>query len=79
MTQTSVTLFLPLLLQVVHGVSPIFVNFVTITISLGWTVGTFSVSGWSGERERVALAAGPLIARRARRSHLVARCRRSRC
>ena len=27
MTQTSVTLFLPLLLQVVHGVSPIFINF----------------------------------------------------
>ena len=62
MTQTSVTLFLPLLLQVVHHVSPVFVNFVTITISLGWTVGSFWASGWSGERERVALGAGPLIA-----------------
>jgi MFS family permease len=62
MTQTSVTLFLPLLLQVVHGVSPVFVNFVTITISFGWTVGSFSASGWSGERERVALWSGPLIA-----------------
>jgi MFS family permease len=61
MTQTSVTLFLPLLLQVVHQVSPVFVNFVTIIISLGWTVGTFSVSGWSGTRERVALWCGPLI------------------
>jgi MFS family permease len=62
MTQTSVTLFLPLLLQVVHGVSPLFINFVTIVISFGWTVGTFSVSGWSGARERVALWSGPLLA-----------------
>ena len=62
MAQTSVTLFLPLLLEVVHGVSPIFINFVTIAISLGWTVGSFAASGWSGERERIALAIGPVIA-----------------
>ena len=55
MTQTSVSLFLPLLLQVVHGVSPVFINIVNIVISLGWTIGTFSVSGWSGRRERFAL------------------------
>jgi MFS family permease len=62
MTQTSVNLFLPLLLQVVHGVSPVFVNFLSIIISCGWTIGTFSASGWSGARERLALAAGPLVA-----------------
>jgi MFS family permease len=62
MTQTSVTLFLPLLLQVVHGVSPIVINFLSIVISLGWTTGTFTVSGWSGRGERVALAAGPAVA-----------------
>jgi predicted MFS family arabinose efflux permease len=62
MTQTSVSLFLPLLLQVVHGVSPVFINIVNIVISLGWTIGTFSVSGWSGRRERIALLAGPAIA-----------------
>jgi predicted MFS family arabinose efflux permease len=60
--QTAITLFLPLLLQVVHGVSPLFINFVTIAISLGWTVGAFLASGWSGPRERWALIAGPLIA-----------------
>jgi len=62
MTQTSVSLFLPLLLQVVHGVSPIFINFLSIVISLGWSIATFSVSGWSGARERSALLSGPLIA-----------------
>ncbi len=61
LTQTSVTLFLPLLLQVVHGVSPLLISFVTIIISFGWTVGTFAVSGWSGTRERAALATGPLL------------------
>jgi MFS family permease len=45
MTQTSVTLFLPLLLQVVHQVSPVVINFLSIVISMGWTAGTFAVSG----------------------------------
>jgi predicted MFS family arabinose efflux permease len=62
MTQTSVTLFLPLLLQVVHQVSPVVINFLSIVISMGWTIGTFAVSGWSGKRERIALLSGPVIA-----------------
>jgi MFS family permease len=62
MTQTSVTLFLPLLLQVVHHVSPLVINFVSIVISIGWTTGTFTSAGWSGQRERIALISGPIIA-----------------
>jgi MFS family permease len=62
MAQTSVTLFLPLLLQVVHGVSPLVINFLNIVISIGWTTGTFAASGWSGRRERLALLSGPVIA-----------------
>ena len=62
MTQTSVNLFLPLLLQVVHGVSPVFINFLSIIISCGWTIGTFTASGWSGARERLALMSGPVLA-----------------
>lgn len=61
LVQTSVPLFLPLLLQVVHGVTPLFVSFVSMAISLGWTIGTFWVSGWSGPKERVALWIGPLL------------------
>src|SRR5260370_15575370 len=33
-----------------------------MVIWVGWGVGTFSVSGWSGARERFALCSGPLIA-----------------
>lgn len=59
--QQSVVLFLPLLLQVVHGVTPLLISFVTIVISVGWTIGTFVVSGWTGRKERFALWIGPLL------------------
>ncbi len=61
MAQTSVNVFMPLLLQVVHGVSPLFVSFIAITVSAGWTIATFTVSGYSGRRESAALTAGPLM------------------
>jgi predicted MFS family arabinose efflux permease len=51
-----------LLLQVVHQVSPVVINFLSIVISMGWTTATFTVSGWSGKRERLALISGPMIA-----------------
>ena len=52
---------MPLLLQVFHGVPPIYVSFVSIVLSLGWTVGTFMVNGWTGAREHRALWWGPVI------------------
>jgi MFS family permease len=61
MAQTSINLFVPLLLQVVHGVTPLFISFVSIVISGGWTLGTFVVSGWSGKSERIALICGPML------------------
>ena len=61
MVNTTIHVFLPLLLQVVHGVSPIFISYIAMVMSLGWTVGTFTVSGWTGGRERVALWSGPLV------------------
>ncbi len=61
MAQTSVNLFMPLLLQVVHGVTPLLISFIAIVVSAGWTIGTFLVSGWSGRRERLALMSGPVL------------------
>ena len=58
---TTVPLLLPLLLQVVHGVDPIYVGLVSLVISGGWTLGTFAVSGWFGRKEIIALWSGPLI------------------
>jgi hypothetical protein len=61
MVQTSVTLFLPLLLQVAHGVTPLLVSLISMVVSAGWTAGTFAVAGWSGAKERFALWGGPLF------------------
>lgn len=60
-TQNSLTLFMPLLLQVVHGINPLIINFLTIVISLGWTIGAIVASGWSGPREKFAFIAGPWL------------------
>ena len=59
--QTSITLFVPLLLQVFHELPPIYISFIGIVLSLGWTIGTFMVNGWTGRRERRALWWGPVI------------------
>jgi predicted MFS family arabinose efflux permease len=59
--QMTLLLFMPLLLQVVHGVSPLIINVLNIAISFAWTLGTVWVSGWSGAKERAALWAGPLL------------------
>ena len=61
MAQTTVNIFMPLLLQVVHGVTPLFVSFIAITVSVGWTTATFWVSSYSGRREALALKTGPIL------------------
>jgi len=61
LAQTTIHVFLPLLLQIVHNVSPIFISYIAMVMSLGWTLGTFAVSSWTGARERLALGGGPLI------------------
>lgn len=61
LTQSSITLFLPLLLQVAYGVTPLLISYLTILISAGWTVGGFIVAGWTGRREDITLQSGPLM------------------
>jgi MFS family permease len=61
LVQTSFSIFLPLLLQVVMDVSPVFVSIANIAQSFGWTLGSFAVAGWAGPRERFALGFGALL------------------
>jgi MFS family permease len=61
LTQSSITLFLPLLLQVAYGVTPLLISYLTILISAGWTLGGFVVAGWTGRREDLTLQSGPLM------------------
>lgn len=57
-TQAAITILLPLSLQIVHGLSPLWVGLANLVISIAWTLATFLVSGWSGARERFALNSG---------------------
>jgi len=56
--QAAITILLPLSLQIVHGLSPLWVGAANLVISIAWTIATFLVSGWSGGRERFALVSG---------------------
>jgi MFS family permease len=59
--QGPITIFLPLALQIVHDVTPLWVGVTNLVISLAWTISTFLVSGWSGARERFAIISGPVF------------------
>jgi MFS family permease len=59
--QGAVTIFLPLSLQVVHELTPLLVGAPTLVLSIAWTIATFWVTRWSGERERFALNSGPVF------------------
>ncbi len=59
--QASITILLPLVLQVVHDVTPLLVGVTNLINSTSWTLGTFLVAGWSGSRERLAMNSGPVL------------------
>ena len=57
--QAAVTIFLPLALQVVHELAPLWVGMSYLILSASWTLATFWVSGWSGRRERFCAGERP--------------------
>jgi MFS family permease len=59
--QAGITILLPLVLQVVHEVTPLLVGVSSLLSATAWTIGTFLVSGWAGSRERFAMVSGPLL------------------
>jgi MFS family permease len=59
--QAAITVFMPLQLQIVYGLPPLWVGVANLIVSTGWTISTFLVSGWSGARERFALNSGPVL------------------
>ena len=58
----AMTLFMPLSLQVLHGVSPIWAGLMNTVMSFTWTVGSLMVGGWTGAGHRHAMVLGMLIA-----------------
>lgn len=62
LTHSALLIFAPLFLQVLHGLSPLYIGYLSLVFSLGWTAGAIGVSGWSGLWERAALVGGLAIA-----------------
>jgi MFS family permease len=60
-THLAVMIFMPLVLQVLHGVSPLWVGYLTIVFSIGWTVGALAVASWQEGRARAAMFWGMVI------------------
>jgi MFS family permease len=61
-THSAVGVFLPLAIQVMHGVGPLGAAYFNGVLALGWTAASMLVSGWHGRRESVALIGGTLLA-----------------
>ncbi|HUL07641.1 MAG TPA: MFS transporter [Candidatus Acidoferrum sp.] len=62
MTHTAIGIYLPLALQVLHGVSPLAAGYANASLAVSWTVASFITAGWRGPAEAAAIIGGPLIA-----------------
>ncbi|MBM3528660.1 MAG: MFS transporter [Alphaproteobacteria bacterium] len=56
----SVSIYLPLVLTVLHGIAPLYVGLANGLMSIGWSIAAALVTGLHGTRERAVVIAGPL-------------------
>jgi MFS family permease len=57
----AISIYLPLVLTVLHGIAPLYVGFANGIMSIGWSVGAGLVAGVHGRQERIVVLAGPLF------------------
>lgn len=60
LTVTSVEVFIPLFLQVLHHQSPLIAGYLAALMGAGWTLGSIISSGASSRRARDVIIIGPL-------------------
>jgi hypothetical protein len=60
-TSSQVSVFLPLVLQVLHGVSPLVAGYFYALRSLAWTAAALCTASLEGRRVRLATLLGPLV------------------
>ncbi|HEY7688880.1 MAG TPA: MFS transporter, partial [Dongiaceae bacterium] len=60
-THTALGMFLPLSLQVLHGMAELPAGYSVAAFALSWTAASFLTAGWRGTAERRAILAGPLL------------------
>lgn len=55
---TPLTIFMPLALQKIHGLDPLWIGYLLTVFSVAWTLGSIGTAGWSDRWARVACATG---------------------
>ncbi len=60
-THTALGMFLPLSLQVLHGVTALAAGYSVAAFALSWTAASFLTASWRGAAERRAILGGPLL------------------
>lgn len=58
---TSITVFVPLLMQQVYGLRPLYAGYFASLLAAGWTTGSLLTARWHGAAERRAILGGPLL------------------
>jgi MFS family permease len=56
----AISIYLPLVLSVLHGMPPLYVGFANGVMSIGWSIASAAVAGLHGSRERKVVSAGPI-------------------
>lgn len=52
-------IYVPYLLQELHGLSPLVAGYIAALMSIGWTAGSMTSAHWHGERAKQTIFAGP--------------------
>jgi MFS family permease len=60
-TSSQVSVFLPLVVQILHGVSPLVAGYFSVLRALAWTATTLCTAGLQGRSVRIASLLGPLV------------------
>jgi MFS family permease len=57
---TAVEIYIPYFMQVIHGFSPVKSGYLTVLISLGWTFGSITFSGFSKAKGNLFIVLSPV-------------------
>lgn len=60
-TTSYITVFLPLVVQVLYSVSPLWAGYVTALLSVSWTITALGSAGLQDRQVRLAILLGPLL------------------
>jgi Major Facilitator Superfamily len=60
-TTSQLNVYLPLVVQILHGVSPLGAGYFSVLRSMSWTAAALCAAGLQGRRVRLATLLGPLV------------------